>query len=61
MHQLCGVADKAAGSVINVTKLRHPIRAANLILQQGWPVILNSDAADDFGVKMALKKLAKTG
>ncbi len=27
-------ADKAAGSVINVTKLRHPIRAANLIIKQ---------------------------
>ena len=32
-------ADKAAGAVINVTKLRHPIRAANLILHQGLSLI----------------------
>ena len=51
--------DRAAGSVINVTKLRHPIRAANLILHQGWPVILNSDAADDFGVNGGVEEVSQ--
>ena len=51
--------DRAAGSVINVTKLRHPIRAANLILHQGWPVILNSDAADDFGVNGGIEAVSQ--
>lgn len=52
-------ADRAAGSVINVTKLRHPIRAANLILHQGWPVILNSAAADDFGVNGGVEEVSQ--
>ena len=52
-------ADKAAGSVINVTKLRHPIRAANLILRQGWPVMLNSAAADDFGLRYGLEEVSQ--
>ena len=51
--------DRAAGSVINVTKLRHPIRAANLILHHGWPVILNSDAADDFGVNGGVEEVSQ--
>ena len=51
--------DKAAGSVINVTKLRHPIRAANLILHQGWPVILNSAAADEFGVNGGVEEVSQ--
>ncbi len=52
-------ADKAAGSVINVTKLRHPIRAANLILHQGWPVIMNSGAADDFAIGKGLQEVSQ--
>ena len=51
--------DKAAGSVINVKKLRHPIRAANLILHQGWPVIMNSDAADDFAIAGGLEEVSQ--
>ena len=51
--------DKAAGSVINVTKLRHPIRAANLILHQGWPVMLNSAAADEFGVNGGVEEVGQ--
>ena len=47
--------DKAAGAVINVQKLRHPIIAAKMLLEKGWPVMLNSKAADDFGIeKMAI-------
>ncbi len=52
-------ADKAAGSVINVTKLRHPIRAANLILHQGWPVIMNSEAADEFAIAKGLQEVSQ--
>ncbi len=51
--------DKAAGSVINVKKLRHPIRAANLILHQGWPVIMNSDAADEFAIAGGLEEVSQ--
>ncbi|GIQ96955.1 MAG: hypothetical protein CM15mP2_4420 [Methanobacteriota archaeon] len=51
--------DKAAGSVVNVTKLRHPIRAANQILQQGWPVMLNSDAADEFGISNGVEEVSQ--
>lgn len=52
-------ADLAAGSVVNVTKLRHPIRAANLVLKQGWPVMLNSSAADDFGLNNGLQEVSQ--
>ena len=51
--------DKAAGSVINVKKLRHPIRAANLILHQGWPVIMNSDAADEFAIAKGVEEVSQ--
>ncbi len=43
--------DGAAGSVVNVRRIRHPIRAANAILKQGWPVMLNSEAADNFAIQ----------
>ena len=52
-------SDKAAGSVINVKRLRHPIRASNLILKQGWPVIMNGDAADDFAIKKGLEEVSQ--
>lgn len=42
--------DAAAGSVINVKKIRNPIRAAKLVLDNGWPVMLNGQAADDFAI-----------
>ncbi len=51
--------DKAAGSVVNVTELRHPIRAANLILKRGWPVMLNSAAADQFGLANNLEQVSQ--
>ena len=51
--------DKAAGSVVNVTELRHPIRAANLILKRGWPVMLNSAAADRFGLANNLEQVSQ--
>ena len=44
-------SDSAAGSVVNVTKIRHPIRAAKLVLDNNWPVMLNGAAADNFAIK----------
>ncbi len=40
--------DSAAGSVVNVTKIRHPIRAAKLVLDNNWPVMLTGGPADEF-------------
>ena len=47
----------AAGSVVNVREIRHPIRAANCILKQGWPVMLNSEAADEFAIQKGVEKV----
>jgi len=44
-------SDSAAGSVVNVTKIRHPIRAAKLVLDNNWPVMLNGAAADNFAIQ----------
>ena len=44
-------SDSAAGSVVNVTKIRHPIRAAKMVLDNNWPVMLNGAAADEFAIK----------
>ena len=49
--------DGAAGSVVNVRQIRHPIRAANTILKQGWPVMLNSEAADIFAIKHGVEQV----
>ena len=48
-------SDGGAGSVVNVRQIRHPIRAANAILKQGWPVMLNSEAADAFAIKHGIE------
>ena len=53
--------DGSAGSVVNVTRIRHPIRAAKKVLEKGWPVMLNSDAADDFGISNGVESVLKTG
>ena len=50
-------SDGAAGSVVNVREIRHPIRAANCILKQGWPVMLNSGAADEFAIQNGVEKV----
>ena len=47
--------DRSVGSVIAMQRTRHPIRCANLILQQGWPVMLNGSAADNFAEKNQLE------
>lgn len=53
-------ADGTAGSVINVRHIRHPIRAANCILKQGWPVMLNSEAADDFAIQNGVESVEQS-
>jgi len=53
-------ADGAAGSVVNVRQIRHPIRAANSILKQGWPVMLNSEAADTFAIEKGVEQVEPT-
>ena len=50
-------SDGAAGSVGNVRRIRHPIRAANCILRQGWPVMLNSEAADVFAINNGVEEV----
>lgn len=50
-------SDGTAGSVVNVRQIRHPIRAANCILKQGWPVMLNSKAADEFAIQKGVEKV----
>ena len=50
-------SDGAAGSVVNVRRIRHPIRAANCILKQGWPVMLNSEAADVFAINNGVEEV----
>ena len=52
-------SDGSAGSVVNVTRIRHPIRAAKKILEKGWPVMLNSDAADDFGISNGVESVTQ--
>ena len=49
--------DGAAGSVVNVQRSRHPIRVAQKILQKGWPVMLNSAAADRFGLENGVEQV----
>ena len=49
--------DGAAGSVVNVRRIRHPIRAANCVLKQGWPVMLNSEAADVFAINNGVEEV----
>ena len=50
-------SDSAAGSVVNVTKIRHPIRAAKIVLENNWPVMLNGSAADDFAIKNGIEEV----
>ena len=52
-------SDSATGSVVNVTNIRHPIRAANKILQKGWPVMLNSKGAENFALQQGAEKVSQ--
>ncbi len=52
-------SDAAAGSVVNVKKIRHPIRAAKLVLDNNWPVMLNGVAADEFAIKNGVEEVSQ--
>tara|TARA_Y100001980_G_C14546502_1_gene326642 strand:+ start:522 stop:1469 length:948 start_codon:yes stop_codon:yes gene_type:complete len=51
--------DSAAGSVVNVTNLRNPIKAAKYVLEKGWPVMLNGKSADEFGIKNGVEEVTQ--
>ena len=51
--------DSAAGSVVNVTNIRHPIRAAKKLLEKGWPVMLNSKGAEEFAIEQGVEKVSQ--
>ena len=38
--------DGAAGSVVGVTNLRHPIRVAHDLLERGWPIMMTGPGAE---------------
>lgn len=52
-------SDAAAGSVVNVTKIRHPIRAAKIVLDNNWPVMLNGAAADEFAINNGVEEVSQ--
>ena len=52
-------SDAAAGSVVNLTKIRHPIRAAKIVLDNNWPVMLNGAAADEFAIKNGVEEVSQ--
>ena len=49
--------DQAAGSVIGLTTTRHPVRAAQHLLKQGWPVMLAGRPGDDFAKKHEVEQM----
>ncbi len=51
--------DGAAGAVIGVRQVRHPIRVAYYLLKKGWPVMLNTNAADEFGIESGVEKVGQ--
>ena len=51
--------DSAAGSVVSVTNIRHPIRAAKKLLEKGWPVMLNSKGAEEFSIEQGVEKVSQ--
>ncbi len=51
--------DGRVGSVVNVQKIRHPIRAAKTVLDNEWPVMLNSDAADKYAIEHGLEEVSQ--
>jgi beta-aspartyl-peptidase (threonine type) len=52
--------DQAAGAVVGVKTARHPIRIAYHLLEGGWPVMLNGDAADAYGRTKGLQTVEPT-
>ncbi|MBG16907.1 MAG: beta-aspartyl-peptidase [Euryarchaeota archaeon] len=51
--------DRGAGAVIGVRRVRHPIRVAYHLLKKGWPVMLNTHAADHFGIENGVEDVGQ--
>ena len=49
--------DNAAGAVLSVRRVRNPIRVAYHLLMNGWPVMLNGDFADQFGINSGVEEV----
>ena len=49
--------DQAAGSVIGLATTRHPVRAAQHLLKQGWPVMLAGRPGDEFAKKHEVEQM----
>ena len=49
--------DQAAGSVVGVNRIRHPIRAANQILHKGWPVMITGEAANIHAIDSGVQEV----
>ena len=50
--------DGAAGSVVGVTNLRHPIRAACGLLEQGWPAMMAGFGAEEWAAAQGYETVA---
>ena len=50
--------DGAAGSVVGVTNLRHPIRVAHDLLEQGWPIMMAGQGAEAWAAQHGHETLA---
>ena len=48
----------AAGSVVGVTNLRHPIRVAHDLLEQGWPIMMTGPGAEAWATEHGHETLA---
>jgi beta-aspartyl-peptidase (threonine type) len=49
--------DRAAGSVVGLKTTRHPVRAAQHLLLQGWPVMLAGLPGDDFAKRHGVEQM----
>ena len=49
-------SDRAAGAVIGLTSSKHPVRVARHLLEQGWPVVLAGEPADEFGARNGVEQ-----
>jgi len=49
--------DRAAGSVVGLKTTRHPVRAAQHLLLQGWPVMLAGPPGDDFAKRHGVEQM----
>ena len=51
--------DQAAGSVVGLQSSRHPVRAAERLMENGWPVMLAGPAGDVFAAENGVEQVEK--